>query len=194
MDEQQLIERSRNGDLDAFNRLVETYQAQVYNLAYRMLGSQASAEDAAQECFISAYKNIRAYRGGSFKGWLFRIATNACYDQLRSKKRHAETSLEDRLEADQGWQPASVGETPEEAAITGELSREIAKAVTTLPEDQRLVLIMADVQGFTYEEVAEATSSSLGTVKSRLSRARAKVRDYFSTRPELLPAKFRLEV
>ncbi|MBM4405752.1 MAG: sigma-70 family RNA polymerase sigma factor [Chloroflexi bacterium] len=194
MDEQQLIERSRGGDLDAFNRIVELYQTQVYNLAYRMLGSQAAAEDASQEAFISAYKHIRSYRGGSFKGWLFRIVTNACYDQLRSKKRAAETSLQERLDDDPSWQPASPGESPEEAALTSELSREISKAVSSLPEDQRLVLVMANIQGFSYEEVAEATSSSLGTVKSRLSRARAKVRDYFSSRPELLPAKFRLEV
>ena len=98
MDESQCILAAQQGDLDAFNNLVETYQRQVYSLAFRMLGSSAAAEDAAQDAFISSFKNIRAFRGGSFKSWLLRIAANACYDQMRSSKRHGGSSLDVMLE------------------------------------------------------------------------------------------------
>lgn len=191
MDEPTLIQRSRKGDLDAFNRLVESYQSQVFNLAWRMLGSPTSAEDAAQEAFISAFRNITAYRGGSFRAWLLRIATNACYDQLRAAKRHGGPSLDALLETP-SFQPPSKDASPESQALSAELSAAIQSAIATLPEDQRSVLVLVDVEGLAYEEVAQAAGVNIGTVKSRLSRARARVRNLLAAHRELLPDRYRL--
>lgn len=190
MNEEGLIAQSRKGDLDSFNRLVELHQGQVYGLALRMLASAASAEDATQETFLSAFRNISAFRGGSFRAWLLRIATNACYDQLRSPQRRRSVSLDGMLE-DPAWQPRSPAESPEEHALRSELSREISRGLEGLPAEQRAVLVLSDVQGLSYEEIAQATGSSLGTVKSRLSRARARMRDYLAQHGELLPDRFR---
>ena len=192
MNEQEIIALSLQGDLEPFNQLVEQYQGQVYSLAFRMLGSRAAADDATQEAFISAFKNLRSYRGGSFRAWLLRIATNACYDQLRLLQRRPSTSLDAMLE-DPNWQPSSSELSPEEQAENAELAREIGSAMATLPPDQRAVLILVDVEGYSYEEVAEITSSSMGTVKSRLSRARARMREFLLTHGEQLPSRFRLE-
>jgi len=188
--EDEILLRSREGDLASFNRLVEAYQAQVYGVAYRMLGAAAPAEDATQETFIAAWRHIRSFRGGSFRAWLLRIATNACYDHLRALKRAASVSLE-ALRESAAWQPPAPDPSPEAQALSAELAREIERAIAGLPPDQRAVLVLADVHGLSYEEVAQAAGCSLGTVKSRLSRARARVRDYFAGRPELLPSSLR---
>ncbi len=189
--EAELIAASQRGELVAFNRLVELHQAAIFNHAARMLGSIPAAEDAAQETFIAAFKNIKAYRGGSFKGWLFRIATNTCYDQLRQKQRRPGASLDEYLE-NPNFQPPSAAAGPEEQALSAELARELQRAIATLPEDQRTVLLLSDVEGLSYEEVAEASGCSLGTVKSRLSRARGRVREELRTKRELLPGWLRL--
>ena len=191
MDDEQLIALSRDGDLDAFNRLVERYQSRVYRLAYRMVGP-ASAEDAAQDAFISAFKSLRSFRGGNFRSWLLRITANVCRDQLRASKRKGGASLDEMLEAG-AWAPPSTGRSPEEAATDAELNAAIMAAVAALPPDQRVVLVLIDIEGYSYEETAEAVAASLGTVKSRLSRAREKVRDAFRASPELLPAQYRLK-
>ena len=191
MDDEQLIALSRDGDLDAFNRLVERYQSRVYRLAYRMVGA-ASADDAAQDAFISAFKSIRSFRGGNFRSWLLRITANVCRDQLRASKRKGGASLDEMLEAG-AWAPPSTGRSPEEAATDAELNAAIMAAVAALPPDQRVVLVLIDIEGYSYEETAEAVAASLGTVKSRLSRAREKVRDAFRASPELLPAQYRLK-
>lgn len=190
MDERELIECSQNGDLESFNRLVESYQGQVYNLAFRMLRG-VSAEDATQEAFISAFRHIRSFRGGSFKAWLLRIATNACYDQMRSGKRRPSVSLDSMLEEDPTWEPASKEESPEDHALRAELSQELSSAMETLLPEQRAVLVLSDIEGLSYEEIATATKSSMGTVKSRLSRVRAHLREHFSRHGELLPARYR---
>ena len=191
MDDEQLIALSRDGDLDAFNRLVERYQSRVYRLAYRMVGP-ASADDAAQDAFISAFKSLRSFRGGNFRSWLLRITANVCRDQLRASKRKGGASLDEMLEAG-AWAPPSTGRSPEEAATDAELNAAIMAAVAALPPDQRVVLVLIDIEGYSYEETAEAVAASLGTVKSRLSRAREKVRDAFRASPELLPAQYRLK-
>ena len=191
MDDEELITLSREGDLDAFNRLVERYQTRVYRLAYRMVGP-ASADDAAQDAFISAFKSLRSFRGGNFRSWLLRITANVCRDQLRASKRKGGASLDEMLEAG-AWAPPSTGRSPEEAATDAELNAAIMAAVAALPPDQRAVLVLIDIEGYSYEETAEAVAASLGTVKSRLSRAREKVRDTFRASAELLPAQYRLK-
>ncbi len=197
MDEAALIKAAQRGDAHAFNALILSYQSQVYNVAYRIMGDAASASDATQEAFLSAYKGIKLFRGGSFKSWILRTVTNACFDLLRYRKRRPTTSL-DGLGADDAAEDgdfesflASVDESPADAAERAELRDAIARAALALPPDQRVTFVLSDVQGMSYEEIADIMQTSLGTVKSRLSRARAKLRDYLLSRPELLPDQFR---
>lgn len=193
MDEVQAIQAAQEGDLPAFNRLVMAYQGMAYNVAYRIVGDADAAADACQEAFISAFKAIKKFRGGSFKSWILRIVTNACYDHLRYRGRRPADSLEEVAENPQ-YSPKLVSnhEHPEEYALRQELNEVIQSGIETLPADQRVVLVLSDVQGFGYQEIADITGVSLGTVKSRLSRARAKLRDYLVAQQELLPAQYRL--
>jgi RNA polymerase sigma-70 factor (ECF subfamily) len=184
------------GDVPAFNQLVRAYQALVYRTAYRVLGEVPSAEDATQDAFISAFKNIRGYRGGSFKAWLLRIVTNACYDQLRIKRRRPTASLDALLLSPEDPPPGideRVPLSPQEAAEQRELNAAIQAGLTTLPPDQRVTLVLVDIEGLSYEEVAVSTNTNVGTVKSRLSRARAHLRDYLLAQEELVPSHYRLK-
>jgi RNA polymerase sigma-70 factor (ECF subfamily) len=198
MDEQALIGEALRGDLDSFNRLVMEYQDRAFGLAYRILGDPDSAADAAQEAFISAFRNLRQYRGGSFRAWLLRIVTNACYDELRRRKRRPTTSIDD---LGQGEGPdeesriemQSVGDGPEEAAESRELAEAIENCLKGLPQEFRTVAVLADVLGFGYQEIGQTIGTPVGTVKSRLARARARLRDCLQTYRELLPPSFRLE-
>jgi RNA polymerase sigma-70 factor (ECF subfamily) len=195
MDETTLIEEAQRGDVQAFNTLVLHYQSQVYNLAYRVMGERDSAADATQEAFISAYKSLRRFRGGSFKAWLMRIVTNACYDELRRRKRRPQTSLEALHVVEEDANPSLVhrSEAPETHAQRMELAGAIEDCLGTLPDEQRLAAVLSDIQGHSYDEMATIMDVSLGTVKSRLSRARAKLRDCLRTKGELLPSRYRLE-
>jgi len=193
MDEQALIDAARQGNLAAFNRLVLTYQGLTYNLAYRILSNADSAEDAAQEAFIKAYRHLGQYRGGSFKAWLLRIVTNVCYDQLRHKQRRPAGSLEDlAVDEDHAADLVDKAEEPADYALRQELSRAIQTGINQLPAEQRIVLTLSDIEGLSYEEIAVVMDTSLGTVKSRLSRARAKLRDFLLQQQELLPPRYRL--
>jgi len=191
-DEQQLISRAQAGDLPAFNRLVETYQDQVFAVAMRLARNRAAAEDLAQDAFISAFRNIRSYRGGSFKAWLVRIVTNATYDYFRSRERRKTESIEANVVTFE-IRLVSPAESPESAAERAELGSHISSGLDSLPADQKLAVVLVDVQGFSYEEAAETMQVSIGTVKSRVARGRGKLRDFLQTRPELLPSQFRLD-
>ena len=195
MDEADLIAAAQQGNMDAFNDLVLTYQQQVYNLAYRIMSDPASASDATQEAFIAAYRSIGRFRGGSFKSYLMRIVSNRCYDELRRRKRRPATSFEDFGVVDEESNPALINghERPEEYVERQEMAHVIQSGIETLPPDQRITLVFSDVQGLSYQEISEAMNVSLGTVKSRLARARAKMRNYLRTKGELLPARYRLE-
>jgi len=193
VDEKALIASAKQGDTRAFNQLVSHYQDMVYNIAYRILGDADGAADASQDTFLSAYQAVGKFKGASFKAWLLRIATNACYDQLRLKKRRPTSSLEALYtEAEPSSHFVNGRETPEEHALRQELGQTIQGGVDTLPPDQRMTLVLSDVQGLSYKEIAQVTGVSLGTVKSRLSRARASLRDYLLAQGELLPAAYRL--
>lgn len=192
IDEAELIARSRQGDLDAFNRLVERYQRPVYNLCLRMLTAPQAAEDATQDAFIAAYRALDSFRGGSFRAWLFRIATNACYDELRRRRSRPILSLDEPQGAEQ--LPLDLphpGPTLEEHAQRLELARYLQEALDALPVDQRLAIVLCDIQGFDYSEIAEITGASLGTVKSRIARARFRLRGLLTAHRELLPPSFR---
>lgn len=193
MDEEALIKKAQNGDVTAFNRLVLTYQEAVYNVAYRIMGEPQSAEDATQEAFISAYNALKSFRGGSFKSWLMRIATNACYDELRRRKRRPQTSLEKITDENESFVfLRSPEEGPEQAQQRLEMMHAIEDCLHALPDDQRIAAVLGDVEGYNYQEIAGIMGVSLGTVKSRLSRARAKLRDCLQGVKELLPASYRL--
>jgi RNA polymerase sigma-70 factor (ECF subfamily) len=195
MDEQGLIQKAQQGDLDAFNELVLQYQNPVYNAAYRIMGDNDSAADATQEAFIAAYRAIGSYRGGSFRAWLMRIVTNACYDELRRRKRRPSSSLEALFVADAAPGEVLVNgvEGPEAYAQRQDLNRALHVGLQALVPEQRVVLVLSDVQGYNYQEIAEIIGVSLGTVKSRLSRARSKMRDFMLTQGELLPSFYRLQ-
>ncbi|MBI2863726.1 MAG: sigma-70 family RNA polymerase sigma factor [Chloroflexi bacterium] len=193
MDEQALVRGSKSGDVQAFNCLVEVYQSRVYNLSLRLLGNPEGAADATQETFVSAFQGIGKFRDGNFKAWLLRIATNACHDQLRAYKRRPTTSLDSLM--DDPENPVDFPdheESPEDHALRQELAQAIQSGLSVLPFDQRVAVVLSDVQGHSYEEIATITNSSLGTVKSRLSRGRARMRDFLLERRELLPHPYRL--
>ncbi len=196
MDEPALIDAAQRGELDAFNRLVLQYQELAFSVAMRVMGEEAAAADATQEAFISAYRSLAGYRGGSFRSWLLRIVTNSCYDELRRRKRRPAVSLEALVEDSEI--EGSVGtsdpaENPEVAAQRHELIDAIQDCLTGLPPEFRIVAVLVDVQGLDYEEAAQSIGKPLGTVKSRLARARAKLRDCLKAYGELLPAEFRLQ-
>lgn len=194
-DEGTLIESARKGDMRAFNQLVLLYQSMAFNVAYRILSDPDAASDATQEAFLSAYKAMRQFRGGSFKSWLLRIVTNACYDQLRYKQRRPTSSLDDLpVEADHTYYLEDDAELPDEYVERRELNRLIQAGIADLPIEQATILVLSDVQGMSYTEIADSLDLSLGTVKSRLSRARAKLRDFLTEKGELLPAQYRLRV
>lgn len=193
-EERRLVETAQRGDVESFNALVRLYEGRVYNLSYRMLGDPESAADAAQDAFLSAFRNLRSFRGGSFRSWILRIATNTCYDVLRVRKRRPSVSLDldPGQDDDQPLQIADSGEPPDEFALRRELAQAIQHGLTSLPEEQRVVLILSDIEGLAYEEIAQITNTNLGTVKSRLSRGRARLRDVLKA-GELLPMRYRHE-
>ena len=194
-EERRLVEAAQRGDIEDFNTLVRIYEGRVYNLCYRMMGDADSAADAAQNAFLSAFRNLHSFRGGSFRSWMLRIATNACYDLLRAKKRRPTTSLDldtDDEDISSPLQISDSSETPDEFALRRELATAIHQSLAKLPEDQRLVLILSDIQGLAYDEIAQVTNANLGTVKSRLSRGRARLRALLKE-GELLPSRYRHE-
>ncbi len=196
MDEADLISAAVRGDLNSFNRLVLAYQEMVFNQAYRLIGDPSAAEDATQEAFLSAYRNLKSYRGGSFRAWLLRIVTNASYDVLRWRKRRPTTPLEPvDAEEDEVESPAWLadpGETPEARTERTELNRAIQNCLEGLSPDFRAAVVLVDVQGLDYDEAALSIGAPVGTVKSRLARARERLRNCLQGFWELLPAEFRL--
>ncbi len=187
-DEANLIERSRGGDLEAFNALVVAYQGPVYSLCLSMLGAQQPAEDVTQETFISAFRNVSHMRGPSVRSWLLRIAANACIDELRRRKRHPQLSLDARRDDDDREVAYDVPDSapgPEQLAVRVELRQALEAELLQLPVDQRLAVVLCDIEGLAYEEIAAAMGTSVGTVKSRISRGRARLRTALEARPEL---------
>lgn len=194
-DEAQLITDSQRGDVRAFNLLVERYQVRLYNLCYRMLSDPDAAADVTQDAFMSAFRNIKRYRGGSFAAWLLRIAQNGCYDYLRARKRRPTTSIDALIADEEDHAPRQFedqGEGPDDRSLRNELADEIQRSLDALDPDQRVVVIMSDIQGLNYDEISAATGWPLGTVKSRLSRGRAQLRAVLR-QGELLPARYRQE-
>jgi RNA polymerase sigma-70 factor (ECF subfamily) len=197
MDETALIHSAQTGDLDSFNTLILHYQDSVFHTALRITGDEDLAQDAAQEAFISAFRSISTFRGGSFKAWLMRMVTNACYDEFRRQKRRPTTPLEpdtaDGEEIDSPRWLADPNMTPAEMSEAVELEHAIQHCLDALPTEFRAVVVLADIQGMDYSEVAIASRVPLGTIKSRLARARLRLRECLRGFEELLPSSFRLQ-
>lgn len=198
MDEQKLIELATRGDLDSFNELVVLYQDKVFNTAFRILGEEASAEDATQTAFINAFRSIRQYRGGSFKSWLFRTVTNACYDELRRQKRRPSVPLEPAMsdaeeEMDSPAWLADNSSNPQELSETREIEQAVQRCIQALPDEFRMIVVLVDIQGLNYAEASSAIGKPLGTIKSRLARARLRLRHCLNRVLELLQPDHRLD-
>lgn len=197
MDEPALIQGAQRGELDSFNTLVLHYQDMLFNTALRIMGDHEAAADATQEAFLSAFRAIKSFRGGSFKAWLLRTVTNACYDELRRQKRRPTTPLEPELDNGEEMEAprwlADPSMSPEEEAEVDELEHAIQHCLDELPDEFRAVVVLTDIQGMDYKEVAIAVRVPLGTVKSRLARARLRMRECLQGFWELLPPAFRLE-
>jgi RNA polymerase sigma-70 factor, ECF subfamily len=200
-DEALLITRSQRGDVNAFNQLVLQHQQTTYNVVLRMLGDREAAADVTQDTFIAAYRAIQSFRGGSsFRSWLLRIASNQACDYWRRANRHPQDSLDSVMDDDEPHDAAllhALVETgqaanPEEFLLNQELQELIQKGLQELPLDQRIAVILCDIQGLSYEEIAASTQTTLGTVRSRIARGRARLRGYLYKYRELLPRNYRL--
>lgn len=180
-----LVETAIGGELDAFNRLVELYQDYLFSVTVRVVGDREAAADAVQEAFLSAYRNLSRFRGDSFRSWLTRIAINAATDVLRVRKRRPADPYPEW--EDDSWQPPTdESEGPEQTALARSRSRTIAVALGQITDDQRAAIVLYDVEGYDYHEIAEMTGVSLGTVKSRIHRGRLALRDLLADQMESL--------
>ena len=197
MNESALIHEAQHGDLDSFNSLVLTYQDMLFNTALRIMGDEDLAADATQEAFISAFRAIQSFRGGSFKAWLLRTVTNACYDELRRQKRRPTAPLEPETDDGEEMETprwlADPAMSPEEEVEADDLEHAIQHCLDELPVEFRAVVVLTDIQGMDYKEVSASIRVPLGTIKSRLARARLRLRECLQGFWELLPATFCLE-
>jgi len=188
-EERRLVDRSRRGDLEAFDQLVRLYEKNVYSTAYRLSGSYDDASDIAQEAFVRAWNNLKSFRGDSaFSTWLYRIVTNVFLDDRKRKRARPHRSLEEVMTLEEStvtrqFEDPTPG--PQDVAEGDERRKILEMAIKTLPEEQRVMVVLYHTQGLSYEEIAEITKCPMGTVKSRLNRARLALRDRLSPAAEL---------
>jgi RNA polymerase sigma-70 factor, ECF subfamily len=196
--ENTLINSAQHGDMDAFNELILHYQDLLYRIALRIVRDECIAEDAVQEAMIHAFRHIKSFRGGNFKSWLARVTVNAVYDELRRGKRHNGIPLElftnegDEVESPDWIRDPASG--PEDRAEASELQRALHSCIRSLIPDYRLMVILVDMEGMSYEEAAHITQVPIGTVKSRLARARMQLRTSLQSYRNLLPATFQMDM
>jgi len=183
-DEASLVGRAVGGDRSAFARLAEHYQSACYGLAWRLLGDADRAADATQDALFHAYGAIAGYRGGTFRSWLLRITANASYDILRRAQRRPTTELPS---PDEGAPelPDLAAVNPLREAARSEMYRHLERALQELPDDQRIAVVLCDVYGMDYGQVARLTDAPLGTVKSRIHRGRLHLRELLADHREL---------
>jgi RNA polymerase sigma-70 factor (ECF subfamily) len=180
-----LVEQALNGNLDAFNEIVSLYQDYLFGLVIRVVNDREAAADAVQEAFFSCYRNLGRFRGDSFRSWLTRIALNAATDVLRYRKRRPADPFPEW--EDDTWQPpADEDSSPERQQMRRQTSHMLAAAMAQITDDQRRAILLFDVEGFDYQEIADITGVSLGTVKSRIHRGRLALRDLLAADMELL--------
>ena len=192
MDEPYLIGEAKKGNVDAYNTLVLHYQDLAFTVAYRIMGDGDSAADAAQDAFVNAWKKLHSFKEGNFKAWLMRIVTNRCYDLLKYNKRRPQSSLDEMTEENESskWMQSNK-DRPDDQHDQAAVFNAIQDCLNNLPDEQRIIAVLCDVEGYDYQDAADIAQCSLGTVKSRLNRARNKLRDCLRGFGELLPAKYR---
>lgn len=184
IDERKLIERAMNGDSSSFNRLMELHERRMYAVALRMCADREDAQDCLQEAMLRIYRSINGFKGqSSFATWVYRVTMNTCLDELRKKKNKQNTSLDGLL--DMGWSPVDEQASPEKRAIDSEVQKCLHAAIGELPEDMRAAVVLRDIQGFTYDEIAQMLDINVGTIKSRISRGREKLREKLKQNTEL---------
>ncbi|MEX1295773.1 MAG: sigma-70 family RNA polymerase sigma factor [Candidatus Limnocylindrales bacterium] len=174
--DQALVTAALGGELEAFNQLVTLYQDYLFSMTVRVVRDPDISEEAVQEAFFSAYRNLERFSGPSFRAWLTRIAINAARDMLRKRKRRPSEPYPEW--EDDAWQPpAPASEGPEQVSLAKQQRAAIARCMEGISEDQRAAIVLYDVQGFGYPEIAAITNVSVGTVKSRIHRGRLALRD-----------------
>lgn len=184
MEESRLIERAMRGDARAFNELMSMHERRMYAVAMRMCGNHEDAQDCLQEAMIRVYRAISGFKAqSSFSTWVYRITTNTCLDELRRRKARPNASLDGLLDA--GWSPADSEDTPERHTLRAEKAKLLRQMIGELPEDMRAAIILRDVQGLPYEDIAAALNVNVGTIKSRISRGREKLREKIAAQSEL---------
>lgn len=184
MEESALIQRAMGGDAASFNTLMEAHERRMYAVALRMCGNHEDAQDCLQEAMLRIYRAISGFKAqSSFSTWVYRITMNACLDELRKRKSRPNTSLDGLL--DTGWSPVDGGESPEGHAMRREMRRMLQRYIGELPEDMRAAVVLRDVEGYSYEEIAGILEANVGTIKSRISRGRERLREKIGARPEL---------
>lgn len=184
MNDEMLISRAAKGDASAFNELMTQYERKMYSICYRMCQNHEDAQDCLQEAMLRVYRAISGFKGqSSFSTWLYRVTMNSCLDELRKRKNKQSTSLDNLLES--GWSPSDESDTPEHHAVASEKKRALHQAISELPEDMRSAIVLRDIEGFSYEEIADSLGINVGTIKSRISRGREKLREKIRKRPEL---------
>lgn len=188
-DEQALIERCKSGDLRAFDQLVSAYEKRVFNCALRITGNYHDASDVTQEAFLRAFNSINTFRGDAkFATWIYRIVTNVYLDERKKSKAHRQTSLDDYIELEENSVTRQIQDdspSPEEIVETEERAQVLQAAINSLPDYQRIIVTLYHMQHRSYEEIAEIMNLPIGTVKSRLNRARIALGEKLATAPEL---------
>ena len=183
-DEKKLIERASGGDPSAFNRLMAQHENRMYAVALRMCANREDAQDCLQEAMLRVYRAIGSFKGQStFSTWIYRITMNTCLDELRRKKNRQNTSLDNLV--DMGWSPTDGGAGPEKQALMREMREKMHGAIRELPDDMRAAVVLRDIQGFSYDEIAQMLEINVGTIKSRISRGREKLREKLKEYSEL---------
>lgn len=192
--EQLLLEKAKAGDIAAFEELIEGYQKRIYNLAYRILGNYEDAGDMAQEALIRIFRSIANFKEqSSFSTWVYRITTNVCLDEIRKRKNKKVISLDEEIRMEDGEMKRQIMSDdlqPDAAAELEELRTFVSDAINSLPEDQRLVITLRDIQGLSYEEISSVLDCPSGTVKSRINRARQALKKVLSTKRELFDEEY----
>ncbi len=184
MEEARLIELASQGDAGAFNSLMGMHERRMYAVALRMCGNAEDAQDCLQEAMLRVYRAISGFKGqSSFSTWLYRITMNTCLDELRKRKNRPNTSLDGLVDA--GWSPVDAGETPERHTLRREVRQTLQAMILELPEDMRAAVVLRDIQGYAYDEIAGMLDTNVGTIKSRISRGRERLREKIAGRPEL---------
>jgi RNA polymerase sigma factor (sigma-70 family) len=196
--EKTLIRAAQRGDLEAFNLLILRYQNLLFGIALRLLNDEDAAADAVQEALISAFRRFDTFRGDSLRSWLARVVVNACYDEMRKKRRQHSVPLEqfnsDGEEIETSFWLIDPESDPETQFESFELENAIQKSLDKLQPIYRLMLVLVDIEGLSYEEAALAAHVPVGTVKSRLARARSQMQKSLQVAGELLPASYRVEL